>query len=69
MKSQYIKRTLSKDYANRKLSGVCAGIATHYDLPTWGVRAGAIVLGLTFTGAAVIGYLLATVILPTRHYS
>ncbi|MDC2889613.1 PspC domain-containing protein [Psychrosphaera algicola] len=34
MKSEYLGKPLAKDYLNRKLSGVCAGIAAHYGQPT-----------------------------------
>ena len=68
MKSQYVGNPITKDHLNRKLSGVCAGVARHFDFPVWGVRAATIGFGLFFPMAAVFGYLLAVVLMPTRRF-
>ncbi|MBU2882724.1 PspC domain-containing protein [Psychrosphaera sp. B3R10] len=68
MKSEYLGKPLAKDYLNRKLSGVCAGIAAHYGQPTWLVRAATIGFGLFFPAAAIFGYLLAVILMPTKRY-
>lgn len=68
MKTKYIGNPITKDLLNRKLSGVCSGIAKHYNLPVFGVRAVAVVFGLIFPLAAIFGYLLATLLMPTTHY-
>lgn len=66
--SQSIVKKLSKDSVNKKLSGVCAGIAKHYDLPRIVVRVaviGALVLVPVATGVA---YVVASVLLPESKY-
>ncbi len=68
MKSQYIGNPISKDFLNRKISGVCAGVAKHFDLPVLLVRAATVVFGLCFPMAAVFGYFLAVVLMPTKKY-
>lgn len=68
MKSEYLGKPLTKDHLNRKLSGVCAGIAKHYNQPTWLVRAATIGFGLFFPVAAIFGYFLAVVLMPTKRF-
>lgn len=68
MKSKYLGNPLTKDMINRKLSGVCAGVAKHYDIPAIAVRAGVIVFGCFFPVLAIGGYLLASWIMPDRRY-
>ena len=66
--NQSIVKKLSKDSVNKKLSGVCAGIAKHYDLPRIVVRVaviGALVLVPVATGVA---YVVASVLLPESKY-
>ncbi len=63
-----VKRTLQKDISHKKLSGVCAGIAKHYDFPRIVVRAlaiGALILLPVATGVA---YVVASVLLPNSKY-
>lgn len=68
MSSKFIGNPLTKDRMNRKLSGVCAGVARHYDVPSLAVRAGVIVFGCLFPVFTILGYLLATVLMPDKHY-
>lgn len=68
MKSQYIGNPISKDYLNRMVSGVCAGIAKHFSVPAWLVRTATVIFGLSFPMAAVFGYFLAVVLMPNRKY-
>ena len=68
MKSQYLGNPIAKDHLNRKLSGVCAGIANHFQQPVWVVRAATIGFGLFFPMAAVFGYLLAVMLMPTKRF-
>jgi len=60
------KNTLAKDVLHKKLSGVCAGVARHYGLPRWGVRAGAVVGFFMFPLAMIIAYLAATFLLDNK---
>lgn len=68
MKTKYIGNPITKDLLNRKLSGVCAGIAKHYNFPVLGVRVVTVIFGLMFPLAAIFGYLLATLLMPTSRY-
>jgi phage shock protein PspC (stress-responsive transcriptional regulator) len=66
--SHSIERKLSKDCVHKKLSGVCAGIAKHYDFPRIVVRVaviGALILVPVATGVA---YVVASVLLPESKY-
>ena len=60
------KKQLVKDEANKKLSGVCAGLAKYYKLPRIVVRIAAVLALITFPVAAGVAYLVATLLLPTR---
>lgn len=55
-----------KDSHHSKISGVCAGLAKHWNMPMWGVRLLAVAGFLMFPVAAVIAYLAAVVLLPSR---
>jgi len=66
--NQTIESRLSKDSANKKLSGVCAGIARHYDLPRLGVRIAAIAALIMLPVATGVAYIVASVLLPEARY-
>ncbi|TWX73016.1 PspC domain-containing protein [Colwellia sp. C1TZA3] len=61
-----VNKTLTKDVIHKKLSGVCGGIAKHYNLPRLAVRVGAIVALLIFPVATGVAYLVATMLIPTK---
>jgi phage shock protein C len=61
-----VNKTLTKDVANKKLSGVCGGIAKYYNLPRIAVRIGAIFALLMFPVATGVAYLVATMLMPTK---
>lgn len=56
-----------KDRLNKKISGVCAGLAKGHDFPVWSVRLVTLVLFFMFPMAVVIGYFVAAVALPDRY--
>ncbi|GAA5143399.1 PspC domain-containing protein [Thalassotalea piscium] len=64
--SYSIEKTLAKDSIHKKLSGVCAGIAKHYDLPRIVVRVAAIFALITFPVATGVAYIVASLLMPTR---
>lgn len=68
MNKHYVGNPICKDQLNRKLTGVCAGIANHFNLPSWGVRAGVVVFTIVAPLAGVFGYFLASVLMPTKRY-
>jgi phage shock protein PspC (stress-responsive transcriptional regulator) len=59
-----INRRLSKDSVHKKLSGVCAGIAKHYDIPRIAVRIAAIGALIMLPVATGVAYVVASVLLP-----
>ena len=61
-----VNKTLTKDVVHKKLSGVCGGIAKHYNLPRLAVRVGAILALLMFPVATGVAYLVATMLMPTK---
>jgi len=66
MYKAYDSQSIYKDSANKKITGVCAGIARHYDIPRWQVRAGA-VAGLIFLPqVAIVAYFAGTLMLRAR---
>jgi len=65
-RSYSVNKTLAKDVLNKKLSGVCAGIAKHYQAPRLAVRAGAIVALITFPVATGVAYVVASLLMANR---
>ncbi|WP_448569461.1 PspC domain-containing protein [Thalassotalea ganghwensis] len=61
-----IERELAKDNVNKKLSGVCSGVAKHYDLSVTGVRIAALVSLFIFPVVTAVSYIIATMVLPSR---
>lgn len=59
---------LFKDVINKKLTGVCAGIAKYYNCPTWVTRLTAIIAFLMMPGVTIVAYLVASILLPSRAY-
>ncbi len=61
-----VQKTLTKDIYHKKLSGVCGGIAKHYQLPRLAVRVGAIFSLVTFPVVTGVAYIVAAVLMPSR---
>jgi phage shock protein PspC (stress-responsive transcriptional regulator) len=59
-----VNKSLVKDVAHKKLSGVCAGIAKFYSVPRLLVRVAAIFALLMFPVAVGVAYIVAAVLLP-----
>jgi len=66
--SSSINKRLSKDSRHKKLTGVCAGIAKHYDLPRIVVRVAAIGALILLPAATGVAYVVASVLLPESRY-
>ncbi|MBL4942644.1 MAG: PspC domain-containing protein [Colwellia sp.] len=66
--SHNINKRLSKDSVHKKVSGVCAGIAKHYDLPRIAVRIAAIGALIMLPIATGVAYVVASVLLPESRY-
>ena len=67
-KSYSVEKPLTKDSVHKKLSGVCGGIAKHYNLPRVAVRVAAVVSLLAFPVATGVAYVVATLIMPSSRY-
>ncbi|MBZ9611167.1 PspC domain-containing protein [Rheinheimera maricola] len=52
--------------AQRKVAGVCAGLAQYYKQPRWIIRLLAAVMLLMFPLAIIAAYFVAAVVLPDR---
>ncbi len=63
-----INDRLAKDSTHKKLTGVCAGIAKHYDLPRLAVRLAAIATLIMIPVATGVAYVVASVLLPESRY-
>lgn len=64
----HFRRQLLKDNVHKKLTGVCAGIAKHYDLPRVVVRIAAIGALIMLPVVTGVAYIVASVLLPTSRY-
>ncbi len=62
------KQSFYKDRINKKISGVCAGLANGNGFPVWSVRLAAVFLLFMFPAAALLSYFAAALILPSRYY-
>lgn len=63
-----VRQTLCKDMQNKKLTGVCAGIAKHYDLPRLAVRIAAVAALIMLPVATGVAYVVASILLPNSKY-
>ncbi len=61
-----VKKTLKKDVVHKKLSGVCGGIAKHYELPRIVIRIAAIGVLIIFPLATGVAYVVAAILLPSK---
>lgn len=52
--------------AQRKIAGVCAGLASVYEQPLWAIRALTLLLGILFPLPVLLAYSAAAVLLPAR---
>jgi len=66
-KEYSVNKSITKDVMHKKLSGVCAGIAKHYNLPRLAVRIGAVVALVTFPVATGVAYLVATLLMSNSR--
>ncbi|WP_206486472.1 PspC domain-containing protein [Thalassotalea sp. G2M2-11] len=62
-----MQNRLTKDMVHKKLSGVCGGIARHYQLSRLGVRIAAVVSLFAFPVVTGVAYIVAAMLLPARR--
>jgi len=63
-----VNKSLCKDMQHKKLTGVCAGIAKHYDYPRLVVRLVAVAALIMLPVAAGVAYIVASILLPNSKY-
>ncbi|MEI6894258.1 MAG: PspC domain-containing protein [Colwellia sp.] len=63
-----VSQTLCKEGLHKKLTGVCAGIAKHYNYPTFAVRVVAVAAFIMLPVATGVAYVVASVLLPNSEY-
>ncbi|WP_158965511.1 PspC domain-containing protein [Paraglaciecola sp. L3A3] len=66
MKHYFEINRLYKDRTHRKVSGVCSGLAKHWDVPRLAVRVAAVVCLLTLPVVTAVAYITATILIPSR---
>lgn len=63
-----MKKLYKSRYGN-KIDGVCKGIADYFEIDPTIVRLAWVVFGLVAAPAAVVGYIIAVIIMPREPYS
>lgn len=63
-----MKKRLYKSDADKKLCGVCAGIAEYFELDPTIIRLAWVVFTL-FGGCGIIAYIIAAIVMPKREGS
>ncbi len=63
MKTVLNDRRFFRDASNAKIAGVCSGIAKHFDVNQWLVRAAAIGAFVMLPFATALAYVLAVLLL------
>ncbi len=61
------RKELALDPVNKKLGGVCAGIARYFDIPSLVIRIGAIIGLCVMPHVTLLAYGLAYLILDPRY--
>lgn len=65
----YEQPKLYKDRINKKITGVCAGIARYFNCPSWVTRLTAVIAFISIPGITLVAYIVASLILPNRQYN
>lgn len=66
MRQYFDVNRVYRDKFNSKISGVCAGLARHWEQPRWLVRVIALLCLLALPMATVVAYFVAVLLLPSR---
>ena len=59
------KKRLKKSSTDKKIFGVCGGIAEYFNIDSTIVRLG-LTLSVLFFGVGIVGYLVAALVLPSE---
>lgn len=66
MKQSYNVNRLYRSERSRKVSGVCAGLAKHFDIEPWIPRVAALISFCFMPIPTAVAYLLAVLLMPAR---
>jgi len=66
MRRYFEVNRIYKDLTHRKISGVCAGLAKHWNVPRLLVRVAAVVCLITLPTVTAIAYITATLLIPNK---
>ena len=61
------EKKLYKSSTDKKLAGVCGGLAEYFNIDSTLVRLGWVVFGL-LGGSGLLAYIIAAIIMPARPY-
>ena len=61
------EKKLYKSSTDKKLAGVCGGLAEYFNIDSTLVRLGWVVFGL-LCGSGLLAYIIAAIIMPDRPY-
>ncbi len=61
------EKKLYKSSTDKKLAGVCGGLAEYFNIDSTLVRLGWVVFGL-LGGSGLLAYIIAAIIMPDRPY-
>ena len=61
------EKKLYKSSTDKKLAGVCGGLAAYFNIDSTLVRLGWVVFGL-LGGSGLLAYIIAAIIMPDRPY-
>lgn len=59
-----MERKLYRSRSDRMISGVCAGIAEHFEIDPTLVRMAAVILAIATFGTAVVAYVIMAIVIP-----
>ncbi len=60
-----MKKRLYKSNTDKKIDGVCAGIAEYFDIDPTIIRLAWVLVSL-FVGSGIIAYIIAMIVLPSK---
>ncbi|MBU2871012.1 PspC domain-containing protein [Colwellia sp. E2M01] len=63
-----VPQSLAKDVNNKKITGVCAGIAKHFNFSPLAVRVVAVALLIAIPVVTAVVYISASLLLPSKYY-
>jgi phage shock protein PspC (stress-responsive transcriptional regulator) len=66
MKKYFDINRLHRDTTHSKVSGVCAGLASHWEQPRWAIRLAAIALLIALPMPTAVAYIMAVILIPSR---